>query len=168
MLQKGMAVRTLAILGRAELVEMEDSGPFWIEAGLTRLSVDTPPPSQAFVPLRRRPLPPDYLAVQTAMSEGRLKLPRRRRTIRGGEICFIRSDPDQHPWRYFGIVFDGIHQHALVIDAILRFEAALMPGWEQQQLLCLERDGKELTPEQVLYPVFPLPDKTEDPGWTGE
>lgn len=161
----GMAVRTLFVEGDSQLVQMNDSGPFWLEARVGKVRTKTPEPEAVFIPLRRRPLPPDYLELQRALQGGRLKMPRRRRPVKGGEICFIRSDPDQHPWRFFGIVFDGTTQHALLIDSILRYESALMPGWKQQTLVPLVRDGKKLAPEQVLIPVFPLPDGTKDPGW---
>jgi hypothetical protein len=110
------------------------------------------------------------LIVEQAFAQGRIKLPRRRRAIRGGELVFIRPpyrEPGegQHPWRFLGTIFDGSQRHALLIDGTLRPERGLGPLWNQQKTVPLVKDRKSVDLSRVLIPLFPLPDGTEDPGW---
>lgn len=171
MVQAGTPVFTIIERDDAQLVRLNDSGPFWIEKKVSKRRVKAPEPEKTFIPLRHRPMPPDMLAVERAFIEGQIKLPRRRRDIRGGELVFIRKSyrehpNEQHPWRYLGQVYDGENRYALLIDGTLRPERGLGPLWNQQTTVLLERDDKTLEPKQVLIPIFPLPDGTKDPGWT--
>jgi len=164
-LQTSIPVCTLKVENDAVLVQTIDSGPFWVEGNVHRRRANEPEKTKQFVPLRRRSLPPDYLKVQIAMGEGSLSLGRRRRPIVGGEICFLRGDKNQTPWRFLGMFFDGVNKVMLIIDAELRYERGLGPTWSQHKQVPLVRDGKSLEPNQLLIPVFPLPDGTENPGW---
>lgn len=164
-LKSGTPVLTLYDNGEAQLVRLIDSGSFWVESKVSKISVKAPQPTQRFVYTRHQPFPPDYTALQSALVDGKMKLLRRRRPLRGGELCFVRGDADQHPWRFLGQIWDGVQRSALLLDAEVRAERALGPHWNQQTIVSLMRDGQILEPHQVLYPVFPLPDGTKDPGW---
>lgn len=163
-LAENTPILTLSVQGDAQLCRAIDSGPFWIESGVPQRRCKAPvaPPTDMFSP---KPLPKDVLAVQMARTEGRLKRKRRRRAIRGAEICILRDDPDEHLWRFIGTVCEGERHRALLIDAEVHADRGLAPAPHERIVVELERAGKPLKPRQVLYPVFPLPDGTEDPGW---
>lgn len=151
----------------AVLVHEQDSGPFWLE-GATLREVRAPPPLEPVIDRRRRHSPPpDYLLIEATLGLGPLEFGRRRRRIRGGEIVFIRTElgPDMSPWRMLCQTFVDNQSAALLIDASLKYESALHPGWEQQRTIVLSRGGKDARPNQFLIPAFPLPDGTLDPGW---
>ncbi len=153
------------------LVHEQDSGLFWVESSSLIPTAAPPPPPE--IPLRIRRAPPaDYIEVEASLGEPAFKLPRRRRRIQGGEIVFIRADysdktTEPVPWRFFGLTFVNNMCAILLIDASLRFDGDLEKiGWPQQRTLILGvRNGKDVEPHQLLIPVFPLPNGTEDPGW---
>lgn len=86
---------------------------------------------------------------------------------------FIRSEMQDKErelniWRFFALSFANQSPVALVIDASIPFDSALNPGWSQCRPLSLTREGKEMSPDQVLFPAFPLPNGQEDPGWRSQ
>lgn len=153
----------------ALLVHTLGSGPFWIEEASFRRCRRPPEPSRHE---RRSRIPADYLEVETALGGSRpLKLGRRRRPIQGGEIVFIRSDlrnGEPVPWRYLAQTFVDDVPAALLIDPSIPIDRALALHWDQQQTLPLLKNNTPVRANQLLIPVFPLPDGTEDPGWTSE
>jgi len=174
-LTKNTPVLELARTKDSVLVRTQTSGPFWLELGvLTPCKAPTVTPQTRSARSHTILLPPpDFIMVDTLLGQGPLKLPRRRRPLKGGEVVFIRTelaDKDKEPtiWRFFALSFVGDTPAALVIDASIPFDSALNPGWAQCRPLPLLRDGKTLKPEQLLIPAFPLPDGREDPGWHSE
>lgn len=171
-LNKKIPVLKLARTQDSVLVRTQTSGPFWVEPdALKPCSAPTVTPEKRSARTHTILLPPpDFIMVDTLLGQGPLKLPRRRRPLKGGEVVFIRTelqDRSREPsiWRFFALSFVGDTPAALVIDASIPFDSALNPGWAQCRPLALLRDGKTLKPEQLLIPAFPLPDGREDPGW---
>ncbi len=174
-LTKRTPVLELARTHDSVLVRTQTSGPFWVEPSVLKpCSAPTVAPEKRSARTHTILLPPpDFLMVDTLLGHGPLKLPRRRRPLKGGEVVFVRSqlqDKSRQPtiWRFFALSFVDHTPVALVIDASIPFDGALNPGWAQCRPLPLVRDGKTLKPEQLLIPAFPLPDGREDPGWRSE
>lgn len=171
-LQQGVAVLEVHRTETSLLVRTQTSSPFWIEEGTT-VPCRAPKTQDRVRSSRQHTIllpPPDYLLVDAWIGNGSTKLPRRRRPIRGGEIVFLRSElnekRDPEIWRFFALSFHNSRKIALIIDASIPFDSALNPGWRQCRPVLLEhQDGLQVQPEQLLIPVFPLPDGTQDPGW---
>jgi len=94
-------------------------------------------------------------------------LPRRRRPIKGGELVLIRSEKNLLSSYRFIMTYQK-HQtkmnptYAMLLSPEATREEALTPDWTQVRSVLIH-EGK--APNSVLYPCFPLPDGTEDPGW---
>jgi hypothetical protein len=154
-------------------VQTMESAPFWIEKSPIR---PTSTPAKTKKPVRTRAklrqlLPPDYLALETALGnpslkKSPLKYPRRRRTPKAGELVFVRNEMKKKfsPWRLLALVLEDKKVCALLVDPALKQDTVLSLVWAQQRTVCIETPTG-LKPELMLVPCFPLPDGTIDPGW---
>ena len=102
-----------------------------------------------------------------SLTDGKAKLPRRRRPIRGAELVLIRAEKNLlRPYRF--IMTYQKHQtesnptYCMLLSPEATREEALTPDWTQVRSVLIPK-GK--SPNSALYPCFPLPDGTEDPGW---
>lgn len=147
--------------GDAALVSFDGYGPVWVEkVGLLRIkAIGIPGPN--IEPVLGPKVPPDLEATMEALKRP-LRFPRRRRPIKGGELVFVRAEKTAGlllPKRFFWCAKGS----AALIDPRLSPEQAMSPDWCEVEMVTLP--GGHNGPARVLFPVFPLPDGTEDPGW---
>jgi len=97
---------------------------------------------------------------------GNPKYGRRRRPVIGGELVFVRSERIKGtftPWRFVFCTRRSGEHVAVLIRPELYPEAAVSPDWSDVR--CVPMTEGQHEPHRVLFPVFPLPDGQEDPGW---
>jgi hypothetical protein len=147
--------------GEAALVQFRGFKPTWVERrGLTNLR--KPPRTSKDL----RGPPADFVAAQEAVLRegGPPDFGRRRRPPRGGEIVFVREQARAgflEPWRYLCLTRDDTGPKAVLIRPELSTEQAFAPTWSDVTYV----DAPDFEPARTLFPAFPLPDGTPDPGW---
>lgn len=166
----GMLTEIIEMTEKSCLLRPMNEAMFWTER--RTLMVAEPPPDSTLdstprIKLHQR-LPMDYITIETALG-GRepLKYPRRRKNPSIGEIVFIRSEMKDRmkPYRFLAMVYEDGKKSALLVEPGLSPDFILSLVWGQQTTVCLETD-KGFTPDLVLFPCFPLPDGTKNPGWS--
>jgi hypothetical protein len=159
--------------GASSLVSFAGYGPAWFESkGLHEL--------RDMQPVKMSPGGPDCPVDQGTddrpadiqlfegwtKKNGTPKYGRRRRPIKGGELVYVRQERLAgrfEPWRFvFCSRREGVHV-AVLARPELPPTGVISPDWDEVRLIPLKEDG---LPHRVLFPVYPLPDGTEDPGWS--
>tara|TARA_Y100000310_G_C20454820_1_gene702520 strand:- start:50 stop:583 length:534 start_codon:yes stop_codon:yes gene_type:complete len=166
---------------RAILVSFDGYGPAWYESKgirtsdgtspvrMTEDSPDSPVDVQPDEEPDRRPL--DLQLLDRWMKEhGNPKYGRRRRPIEGGELVFVRSERMEgvfEPWRFVFSTRKNNEHIAVLLKPELMPEAAITPAWEDVRFVPMPapKSGELSAQHRVLFPVFPLPDGSDTPGW---
>ena len=161
-LEVGSLGAELLLDGDAALVRFDGHSPCWVERGavVRELRRETPK-----VPAPRGPqLPPDLVLLRERLDDGLCRYPRRRLRPAGGDLVFVRSDARSGTWRprrFLCTTRTSKGRVAVLIDpALLRTQTGTL-GWHQGDYLPLHGE-----PWQSLLVAYPLPDGTEDPGWS--
>ena len=147
----------------AALVKFRYTAPIWVETAtlMTILPQSTPPTEKASES--------DVLVFEdwAGLNPSPKKWKRRRRPVIGGELVLVRSERNQlKPYRFI-MTYQKYQTaenptYAMLLDPHASKEEALNPNWTQIRNV-LVPEGK--SPASIFYPIFPLADGTEDPGW---
>jgi len=165
----GAGCTVLHTVGAAALVETGARARGWVEAAAIMPSTAVPKPRQDLAADIRRRMspPPDWTLLQKAL-DGEASLGRRRRPVRGGELCWLRTAQKtvEHVVRFFAMSGPQDDRYAVLLTPHVPALGALNAGWADARTVAL---GSRL-PEALLVPVFPLQVSVrlvlEDPGWT--
>lgn len=144
--------------GVATLVLPRQRGPVWVETytlASRRSEVETESVDRSVT---------DISVLRAYLADNpRKKWPRRRTPPRGGDIVFVRKafrSGERAPLRYlFCVRRDGV-SYAALLDPEVNPSMAMRPDWSHLTMFPLVGD-----PWRDLMVAFPLPDKTENPGW---
>jgi hypothetical protein len=147
----------------AALVKFSYRAPVWVETGTLMTILHKP-----YAPEKEN-AQSDILKFEdwSEANPQPKKWKRRRRPIKGGELVLVRAERDQLKAYRFIMTYQK-HQtaenptYAMLLDPHASKEEALNPNWTQIRNV-LVPEGK--SPNSILYPIFPLNDGTEDPGW---
>jgi hypothetical protein len=135
-------------------------GLVWME----RVLAQPCEPDPTKTALIQRGIPSDYLALQNwLMTCPNPRFTNYNRRPKGGDLVFLKKELAEGiriPWRFFCVF--GNNSGFLLIDATLRYEQALNPGWSQ--IIEIQLLSGETILSHVIT-IFPLPDKTQSPGW---
>lgn len=156
-LTAGEEVEVVEERGEAVLIRPDGRALVWVESALLsfrRQRPETPPPSQET----------DLFRLQQYLEKNpRRKWPRRRSRPQGGDLVFVRTEfkaGQRKPLRFLFTQRRGDVVCAVLMDPALSPSQGFRPAWQHLRYEPLKGE-----PWQHLLVAFPLPDKTESPGW---
>ena len=145
--------------GRAVLVRPDSRGLVWVEETLLSFRRDREEGEST-----SRSEETDLLVLWRFLDANpRKRWPRRRARPQGGDLVFIRSEfraGERSPMRFLFIERRDGKRYAVLLDAGLSPSQGFRPAWQHWRRLELAAE-----PWQQLLVAFPLPDKTQSPGW---
>jgi len=186
--QSKTTVQVLQQKGEASLVALDTTRPFWVE----RQGLEPTDPPQGWgtgmqidlaqAENRERRMqealkrPQDIVLFESWLEGHEIWTPvrGRPRTIRSGEIVVLKeglreSTPSSgvRPWRVLGRTQTDIGYLLVLVDPSLRPDQVLQANWSQVWRVCLDGPEGRKGADHVVIGVFPLPDGTPSPGWSG-
>lgn len=166
-LPRGSVVSVLRRQLDASLIQAPGNQPVWVETeGLQETTRPLPEAPSVSRVVSEQDLPRDYQLVHTYLSHKMGGYDERRmRPIHGGEIVFVREEKNRavlSPKRFIcqATLHEG--ETLILIHPSIPRVRGLSPDWAETWYISNTANRKL---EQLLYPVFPLPNGAKDPGW---
>jgi len=167
--ESSTVVQVVEIRDEAALIDVIDQGLCWVEREGLKQCARPKKTAPAHTVPKTLSIPADLEHIEMHSFDKRGYRRRKKRPI-GGDLIYLRDDLKLDaelapPYRYLCQVHRQGTLCAVLLDPTLHRQQALYANWPQIKVVKLVED-KTLKPiERVLVPVYPLPDKTDSPGW---